>query len=427
MPDHKDDVLALLTVRHPEAIVDIRISSTVTDESALAGLGYEAVLPNGAKSEAPGVHNGSFGRGQSLWIWRRKQGTCCGRLRPILSLKLTDKPLSSALVFEGFTRLNVPIGSSHYLWIKRSLSDAEDALGITNIAITTGNAKIGTDKTHIAPGIGWTKVEGNFGKGGMFSSSKPDCFVWVNTSNSTVAEISVPVVASAALTVAASSSSPSTSSPSSLPVNPALTTPVKPMTTIGGGVPNSSDRTSTMSGTVASDWSGGRIDSIGYGRFLKIIRTACRHYVTLEALSLAKQFLSAEDDVLDGMTKVAFDRKFDFVSHFHIFDTYKKNKLKKPQFRSLLLEVGLAMESADMSRCFYLFNTNMGRSVTIGEFVAMLTKSDYEIDLGKRVCFLYKNDNNNNNNIPLFDHFLFTMQLILYAHLHSIHLHQNSF
>ena len=140
--------------------------------------GYIHIAVDSDSSKGPSVDAlafGSFGRGQSIWIWRRKQGTCSGRLKPIVAIQLDQTSVSTALVLGGFMCLNVPI-SGQYVWIRRAESIEDEKDAIIDIRTTVGKAKVATDKIYHQPAPGYSKIDGaNFGKG-VFSSN--DAFLW---------------------------------------------------------------------------------------------------------------------------------------------------------------------------------------------------------------------------------------------------------
>ncbi len=160
-----------------DVIVDIKVSNTRESDAELMRQGYSLIMPdikNNNMKSSEAISVGTFGRGQSLWIWRRKQGTCSGRLKPIIDIQLENTSSSSAMVLSGFTCLEIPI-SGQYVWIRRASNVQEEEDSIVDINATIGKSKIPTDKIWNSPGVGWNRVDGNFGKG-MLSSF--DAFIW---------------------------------------------------------------------------------------------------------------------------------------------------------------------------------------------------------------------------------------------------------
>ena len=223
--EQSPDVRAILSSRPPNAIVDLKVSVTrdmdqgiktsiqyyflimaICSTSAkylfylfhfksptnllpltaeLKDQSYEQVVVDGHASfktaSTESLAFGTFGRGQSLFCWRRKNGTCAGRLKPIVAIRLEPTHTSSALVLDGFTCLTTPI-SGQYIWIKRAASEEEEEDAIVDVRSTVGKMKDTSDKIHQSPGPGWFKVEGaNFGKSRFGQSiifSQNDAFLW---------------------------------------------------------------------------------------------------------------------------------------------------------------------------------------------------------------------------------------------------------
>jgi hypothetical protein len=170
---------AILAGRDPNVIVDIRVSNSREFDAILNNQGYIHISADSVDTTrtqtVDDLSLGSFGRGNSIWIWRRKQGTCSGRLKPIVAIQLESTSESTALVLGGFTCLTVPI-SGQYVWIRRAENKEEEKDAILDIRTSIGNAKNPLDKIYNQPGPGWAKVENaNFGKG-LFSSN--DAFLW---------------------------------------------------------------------------------------------------------------------------------------------------------------------------------------------------------------------------------------------------------
>ena len=183
------DASSVLSAKNGNVIVDIKVSTTRAMEAELQQQGYTCVTPqfSGNVGALDKAAFGSFGKGQSMWIWRRKQGTCGGRLKPIVDIQLDNSSISSALVLSGYICLNLSI-SGQYIWIKRATSpEEEDSDGIIALNISTGKMKDPTDPIWQGPGggasgvhggvarDGWIRVDGNFGRGIL---SVYDAFLW---------------------------------------------------------------------------------------------------------------------------------------------------------------------------------------------------------------------------------------------------------
>ena len=163
----------------PEQIVHIQVSINGNQEADLARNGYKQLFPNSV-----GGSSGTFGKGKSLWIWRRQQGTCYGRLKPIIDIQLMSVSISSAMVLGGYICLSESI-AGQWVWIKRATVDTEECDAILDFHVTMGKMKLPTDPIWSSPGVGWVRVDGNFGStGSVLEFSKQDSFLWFLPSRS---------------------------------------------------------------------------------------------------------------------------------------------------------------------------------------------------------------------------------------------------
>ena len=113
-------------------------------------LGYTQVVPKLQQGQKYDVaKHGSFTQGESLWFWRRKQGTCSGRFRPIIDIQLTNKEPSRHMVVNGYTALRGRIAKM-CVWVKRATSAAEGKEALVDLSVTTGYSK-DADMIHLAP------------------------------------------------------------------------------------------------------------------------------------------------------------------------------------------------------------------------------------------------------------------------------------
>ena len=190
---HTPDAARALDSVNPENIVDIKISGSRAQEADLVRQGYTQVAPDmsymGAMANRRGAHpsadliaaEGTFGKGQSLWVWRAKQGTCCGKLRPIVDLQLENTPHSTAMVVSGYTCVSIPIGGK-WFWVKRAVTVSDELDCLIDIQVTSGKESNPSDKIWSSPGAGWIRVDGNFGGKGVMGLpifTSQDSFVWV--------------------------------------------------------------------------------------------------------------------------------------------------------------------------------------------------------------------------------------------------------
>lgn len=163
-----------LTRGSSDMIVDMQISDNGPMDAKLASQGYTQLHPDASQTQGRAANAGTFGRGQSIWIWKYSQGTCCGRLKPIIDIQLDASSTSSAMVISGYTCSGLPI-SGQWVWIKRASSQEDEKDAIVEFKITCGKAKVPTDKVWQSPGVGWIRVDGNFNKG-LFAPY--DAFLW---------------------------------------------------------------------------------------------------------------------------------------------------------------------------------------------------------------------------------------------------------
>lgn len=178
-----------------DAIIDIRISTNSVNDIDLGNMGFEQLKPSDVKPDAG--YQGTFGRSQSMWIWRRKQGTCSGRLKPIIDIQLDSSSTSSALVISGYICIPVSL-SGQWVWIKRAGDIEEEKDAIIDLCVTHGHMKNPSDPIWSGPGMGWIRVDGNFSRG-IFSPF--DCFLWFHPfrSRSLESHLSSPIRMAVAL------------------------------------------------------------------------------------------------------------------------------------------------------------------------------------------------------------------------------------
>ena len=142
---HSPDATKALDSLNPEIIVDIKLSASRAQEADLVRQGYTQIPPDlsshGAQSNRRGnpsadmiSAHGTFGKGHSLWVWRAKQGTCCGKLRPIVDIQLESSAMSTPMVVSGYTCLSVPVAGK-WLWVKRAQTVADELDGLVDIQV----------------------------------------------------------------------------------------------------------------------------------------------------------------------------------------------------------------------------------------------------------------------------------------------------
>jgi hypothetical protein len=197
------EAIKALTGGIGDAIVDMRLSATEKQESDLSRNGYVQLFQDKAAGQTTRrtgnqVATSTFGNHASLWTWSRSQGTCSGRLKPIIDVQLHSAPTSSDFVLAGYTCDTTPI-SGQWLWIKRATTEEEEKDAIVDLYISTGKMKDTSDPIWTSPGVGWVRVEGNFTKsffGGV------DTILWLRPARTRSMEVHMasPIRGAVALT-----------------------------------------------------------------------------------------------------------------------------------------------------------------------------------------------------------------------------------
>lgn len=170
------DVQKALKLGNGEVIVDIKVSTNPTMEGDLTRNDYIALTSESGNRQRPSSE-GTFGKGESMWIRKRQQGTCGGRLKPIIDLQLSAAAMSSAMVLSGYTSVTDSVGGQ-WLWIKRATTEEEEKDAVLDIHVTLGKSKVPSDRIWSSPGVGWIRVDGNFARSSLVDFSRVDAFVW---------------------------------------------------------------------------------------------------------------------------------------------------------------------------------------------------------------------------------------------------------
>lgn len=306
-----------------EIIVDVKISSTPIQEGVLRSQGYTQMLPDPSVGFL-GADHGSFGKGTSMWIWKRKQGTCSGRLKPIVDIQLDSSSAASNSVLIGYQCISPPVGKE-CVWIKRATSDDEEKDAIVDIKVTIGKSKNPADKIWASPGVGWVLVGqagsgANFGHQGIFTSN--DAFVWFR--------------------------------------------PVRTRTVDSAMV--------TVMNTVASF-----SEETRQAKLVAAVRSAVRSYVPLaEMKRLANLQMESNDS--SSQSTLRSDRMFDYTALFHIYGDVRQGIMKKSQFSKMLMDIGVNMDQNDITRCYNYFDKDLNGMLSRVEFANFMALTDYEID-----------------------------------------------
>ena len=323
-PAHTKEAYKALGGGIADAIVDLRVSANETQEQVLSRNGYCQVLQeivfqaNMRKSGSTNTTTATtFSNKTSIWIWRRSQGTCSGRLKPIIDIILYTTGVSSDLVLAGYICDPIPI-AGQYVWTKRATSEEEEKDAIIDLYVTTGRMKDATDAVWQSPGVGWIRIDGNFTKS-LFGSV--DSFVWYRPARSRSMDMQ-------------------------------MTNPVK--------------------GTVALT------DEVRQTKLIAAVRLGLRHFVpTNDMKRLANLILESNEVVHSDV--IRSERMVDFSSVYHKYDN--RGKMNPSKWAKLLHDVGLNMKPNDITQCFNFFDSKHNGSISIEEFTHVLSLTDYEIDL----------------------------------------------
>lgn len=116
-----EEAMKALNPGHPDAIVDIKISLSESQlETDLSKNSYNQLLPQELTSKqkkSKVILASTFNNKYSIWTWTRDQGTCSGRLKPIIEMQLETTGTSTDLVISGFTCIPISFNGK-WLWIK---------------------------------------------------------------------------------------------------------------------------------------------------------------------------------------------------------------------------------------------------------------------------------------------------------------------
>jgi hypothetical protein len=189
------EAVRALSGRIMDAVLDIRVSTTDQFEQELSRNGYLQLLQDTTKKSAAAS---TFGNRASIWVWRRGQGSCSGRLKPVIDIILDSQANSSELVLAGYTCDPTQLNGQSF-WTKRAATEEEEKDAIIDLYVTTGKMKDASDPIWQSPGVGWVRVDGNFSKG-FFSSI--DTFLWYRPARTRAFEQQMinPIKGSVALT-----------------------------------------------------------------------------------------------------------------------------------------------------------------------------------------------------------------------------------
>lgn len=328
--DHKDrptsapsvskEALRALMGGIMDAILDIRVSTSEAQETDLSRNGYLQLLQEGVKKSSSAASS-TFGNKTSIWVWRRSQGTCSGRLKPIVDIILDPSAVSSELVLAGYTCDPIQISGQNF-WVKRATNEEEEKDAIIDLYVTSGKMRDPSDPVWQSPGVGWVRVDGNFSKS-MFSSI--DSFLWYRPARTRAFETQL--------------------------INP-----------IKGAVALSEELRQT--------------------KLIASVRIALRHYVPIKDIKRLATLMMENNQLIVSASiteTIRSERMMDFSSLFHQYSV--KGKLYPNKWSKMLTDVGVRLKAQDVTQAFHYFDLNHNGCVSIEEFSSILSLTDYELDL----------------------------------------------
>lgn len=322
---HKEAKKALNPGVH-SAIVDIKVSRNEEQVTELSRYGYEQLFQEelrdnkGNKIDMTGMN--TFGNKISIWFWRRSEGTCSGRLKPIVDIQLEPLGYSSDFILSGYICDPTPI-AGNWLWTRRAQTDEEEKDAIVELAVTTGKMKINSDPIWRPPDVGWIHVDGNFSKsffGGI------DSFLWFKPERTRSLEsyLSSPIRTAVHMTEEARQS-----------------------------------------------------------RILANVRMGLRHHVPLEDIKRLCHL--STDTTVSGVPNsenarsIHTERMLDYSTIYHKYD--KTGKMKKSKFLRMLYDVGLRLDKKDGNVCYNFFAMSGKGFISHDDFSNILALTDHELDL----------------------------------------------
>ena len=170
-----------------DAIIDIKVSKTEQQEADLSRNGYIQLLQDQhlrSVQQQQQQQKSTFGKKCSIWIWKRNQGTCSGRLKPIIDIQLHKSNTSSDFVISGYLCDPTPI-FGQWLWVRRAVNEDEEKYAIIDLDITTGKMKNQSDPIWKSPDVGWIRVDGNFTKHFFYGI---DTILWIKPAQARTVE-----------------------------------------------------------------------------------------------------------------------------------------------------------------------------------------------------------------------------------------------
>ena len=346
MSGRSTEATGLLIAGNAEVIVDIQISNTPQQDSELMRAGYAQVLPTelgGQETKYDVSTQGSFGKGESIWVWRRKQGTCSGRLKPIVDIQLGENVATSSMVVAGYTAVKGSIAGMK-LWVRRATTAQDEREAIVALQVSLGNMKNPSDKIWLKPGVDWLRVDANFSKVGIGAVilGNVDAFLWM------------------------------------------LPQQVRSTETPG------------LQGLLRA--AGGLSVEKRLEKICKISRTAIRanvpvlqmrnvcNPIDISTFGGVPESSSGGNSELDSATTAINRgrpmgvRAFDFSNLYHDYDQTLDGKMNSQKLYKLLKHSGVWLERGEVNYMFRYIDVNINNSVSREEYARCITLTDFELD-----------------------------------------------
>lgn len=332
-----------------EAIVDLRVSDGPSMDAEYLRLGYTQVIPklqHGQKYDV--AKQGSFTQGESLWFWRRKQGTCSGRFKPIIDIQLTAKEPSKHMVVNGYTALRGRIAKM-CVWIKRANNSSEGKEALVDLSVTTGYSRDPADLIHLAPATGYVRVDANFAPNGLLTRSV-DAFLWMLPMRSRTGEFDTNALTRISMAMSEEKSKEALVRMARIAIRnyvpyAEVKAEARPAPYRKGSGPTSAEQ-SASTAVAGGD---------GHGRHFNMSPN------TMNSMSTKRE------------------RRYDFSNTFLTYDG-SDTRLTKGQLGYMLKHVGCFVDSKDVAYLFKQFDYDQANTLTREEFAKEVCLTPYELD-----------------------------------------------
>jgi Ca2+-binding EF-hand superfamily protein len=399
MSGRSTEATTLLYGGNPEVIVDIKISNNSQQDSEYMRAGYSQVIPTEMDGDLSNKYDvntqGSFGKGESVWIWRRKQGTCSGRLKPICDIQLGENRATSAMIVAGYTCITGNIAGMK-LYVRRAVTQQDELEALVALQVSLGNSRNPSDNIWKKPSVDWLRVEANFSKHNIVGSmifGNIDAFLWMLPQNLRRTE----------------------------------TSGLQGLLRTAGGLSiekrnekvNNMAKKSIRSNVPLSQMRNicNPIDSLYFGMHLESSDNSDDHnnsYGNNMNLSSEKDSSNITTTTTTTIpTSMVRGYGFDFSHLYHDYDQTLDGKMNARKTYKLLKHSGCWLENDEVLYIFRLFDTSLGGGVSREEYANCLALSDTELDecvekmrqkllpssdFGSDNNSSNNNNNNNNNN-----------------------------